>query len=147
MMDESQLVCFMQEYSVVCESGSTKDHTSKVVTELKRSGWTARLLLILVAAFTLTVAGDALAGGKKDKKDKESEKGKKEQVEKKDDKGSKSVDDPAKTKKSSQVKGSDSKGQGSKGNSSKSQSQTKSQKKSQKRNQKRSCKRSSGGKR
>ena len=135
---------------MVCESGSTNDQTCKEVTWMKRSGWTARLLLVLVAAFTLTVAGDALAGGKKDKKDKkdnESKKGKKELVEKEDKQKSKSVDDPARAKKSSQVKESDSKGQGSKGNSSKSQSQTRNQKKNQKRNQKRSCKRSSGGQR
>lgn len=117
---------------------------------MKRSGWITSLLVLMVAAFTMVLAGDALAGdkkGKKDKKDKKSKKGNTEEVVKKDGERTGAVVDPTRAKKSSQKKGSSAKGQGSKGSSSKSQTQKRNQKKNQKRSQKRSCKRSSGGKR
>lgn len=116
---------------------------------MKRSRWTVSLLVLVVAAFTMVLAGDALAGdkkGKKDTKDKKSKKSKTEEVVKKDGERTGAVVDPTRAKKSSHKKGSSVKGQGSKGSGSKSQSQSRNQKKSQKRSQKRSCKRSSGGK-
>lgn len=137
----------MQEYGQVCESGFLNDPTLKGVTEMKRTGWTVSLLVLLTAAFTLALAGDALAGDKKGKKDKKDKKGKKEVVVKKDNERRSSVTDPTRAKKSSSKKGSSAKGQGSKGSSSKSQTQSRSQKRSRTRSQKRSCKRSSGGKR
>ena len=136
----------MHEYTVVCESGFSNDPTLKGVPEMKRSGWTASLLVLLTAAITLALAGDALAGDKKGKKDKKDKKGKKEVVVRKDNERTGSVTDPTRAKKSSSKKGSSAKGQGSKGSSSKSQTQSRSQKRNQKRSQKRSCKRSSGGK-
>ncbi len=117
---------------------------------MKRSGWTTNLLVLLVAAVTLVLAGDACAGdkgGKKGKKDKKDKKGKKELIVRKDNERTGSVTDPTRAKKSSQELRSSGKGQGSKGSSSKNQTRTRSQKRNQKRNQKRSCKRSSGGKR
>jgi hypothetical protein len=113
---------------------------------MKRSGWTARLLIFLVAALTLVLAGDALAGDKKDKKDKKEKKNKKVEVITKNGQKKAALIDPTRAKKSSEKEGSSAKGQGSKGSDSKSQSQTRSQKRSQQRSQKRSCKRSSGGK-
>jgi hypothetical protein len=117
---------------------------------MKRPGWTTSLLVLLAASVTLALAGDALAGdkkGKKDKTDKKDKKGKKELIVRKDNERTGAVTDPTRAKKSSQKLGSSSKGKGSKGSDSKSQAQTRNQKKSQKRTQKRSCKRSSGGKR
>lgn len=137
----------MHEYGQVCESGFSNDPTLRGVTVMKRSGWTASLLVFLVAAFTLALAGDVLAGDKKGKKDKKDKKSKKEQVVKKDNERRSAVTDPTRAKKSSSKKGSGAKGQGSKESDSKSQTQSRSQKRSRTRSQKRSCKRSSGGKR
>ena len=141
------VLCRNIRWFVIAAPG--KDPTRKGVTAMKRSGWTARLLLILVAALTLVVTGDALAGGKndkKDEKDKKSKKGKKEQIEKKESRKSESATDATRAQKSEAKKRSGAKVQGSRGSSSKSQAQTRSQKRSRKRSQKRSCKRSGGGK-
>ena len=112
---------------------------------MKRSGWIASLLLLVVTAVTMVLAGDALAGDKKGKKDKEDKKDKKnEKVIDVKERGSKKGEtvDPTRPKKDAGKKGSGVKGQGSKGNGSKSEARSRSRSQSRKR----SCKRSSGGK-
>ena len=113
----------------------------KGVIVMKRTRWTSRLLIILVAALTLILAGDVFAGengDKKDKKDKKEKKGKNGEVIRKDNERTGSVTDPTRAKKSSRELKSSRKGKGGTGNSTKSQTRTRSRQKSQKRSRKRS---------
>jgi hypothetical protein len=105
------------------------------------------MLVLLVAAIALALAGDTLAGDKKDKKDKKNKGKKKEEVIKKDNERTGAITDPTRANKSISKEGNNAKGQGSCGNSSGKQSQTRNQKQAQKKCQKRSSKSNSGGKR
>ena len=108
---------------------------------MKRTRWTSSLLIIIVAALTLILAGDVFAGesgDKKEKKDKKDKKGKKGEVTRKDNERTGEVTDPKRAKKSTQELKSSRKGKGGTGNSTKRQTRTRSRQKSQKRSKKRS---------
>ncbi len=112
---------------------------------MKRTRWTSWLLIIIVAALTLILAGNVFAGengDKKNRKGKNERKGKNGEVIRKDNERTGEVTDPTRAKKITQLLKNSRKGKGGKGNSTKSQTRTRNRQKSQKR----SSKRSGGGK-